>query len=148
MASLGANAVFTVRFEVAPRSVRGLVRRGEQAEYLRVDGRSNPQPDREGFDPIGAVSRGVGRGRREQRFAAASQQGELSSHASLRAWPFITATDSSAVGQWRVTNASGEAARFSSSDDGRTSLARVSQGLHRAGDSSQSIPRMESAGGA
>lgn len=36
---------------------------------------------------------------------------------------------------------------FSSSDDGQTLLARESQGLTCAGDSSQSIPRMESAGG-
>jgi hypothetical protein len=73
------DASLTARFEVAPRSVRELVRRGEQAGNLRVDGRSNSQPDRPGFDPIGAVSLGAGRGSRERRFAAASQQGELSS---------------------------------------------------------------------
>ena len=83
MASPGANAGLTVRFEVAPRSVRELVRRGEHAGNLRVDGRSNPQPDRTGFDPIGAVSLGAGRGRQERRFAAANQQGELSSSEPL-----------------------------------------------------------------
>jgi hypothetical protein len=79
VASPGAAAVLTVRFEVAPRSGGELVRRGEHAGNLRVDGRSNSQPDRAGFDQVDAVSRETDFGRREQRFAAAGKQGELSS---------------------------------------------------------------------
>jgi hypothetical protein len=79
VASPGANAGLTVRSGNAPRSVVGLVRRGEHAGNLRVDGRSNPQPHRSGFGQVDAVSRGTGRGSRERRFAAADGQGELSS---------------------------------------------------------------------
>jgi hypothetical protein len=47
-----------------------------------VDGRSNPQPHRSGFDQVDAVSRGTVHGSRERRFAAADGQGELSSPCS------------------------------------------------------------------
>jgi len=87
---------------------------------------------------------GVGSGASPQRTGKAS----FRAPEPPRERPLITATDSSAVGQWRVTDAKERVDQSSSSDDGQTLLARVSQGPNRAGDSSQSIPRMESAGGA
>jgi hypothetical protein len=79
VASPGARASLTARFINAPRSAGELVRRGEHVRSLRVDGRSNSQPVSKGFDPEGAVSQETSHGRQERRFAAASQQGELSS---------------------------------------------------------------------